>query len=195
MSELAIFDFTMFRGSFTIFLVMLASMVWAHTDSTRVQHAGISYFSEGGWYPGFALNYERQLMANRSFQLLLAAKTGAYFHSQNHTGVFLMVQSGQRFRVYKQLYFEHFLGIGYLHSFLNDGDAYYVNATGQVQKANDAGNPHFMPSVSFGFSYALEGRRPAVIFLRPMLFWQIPFNQVSLLQYAVEAGVLIKLKK
>jgi hypothetical protein len=185
----------MFRGTVTVLFVLLACGASAQGDSVRIRRIGVSYFSEGGWYPGFALNYERQLMANHSFQLLLAGKAGAYFHSQNHTGVFLMVQSGARFRVFKQLYFEHFLGIGYLHSFLNGGDAYYVNASGQIQKAYDTGNPHFMPSVSFGLSYEDKGKLPAIYFLRPMLFWQIPFNQVSLMQYAVEAGVLIKLKR
>jgi hypothetical protein len=183
------------KAVFTSCFVFVWMLSAAQKDSSSVHHIGMSYFSEGGWYPGFALNYERQLLANKSFQLLLAGKAGAYFHYQNHTGVFLMIQSGQRFRLHKQLYFEHFLGVGYLHSFLNGGDAYYVNASGQVQKANDWGNPHFMPSISFGFSYNLGGKVPTSVFIRPMLFWQIPFNQVSLLQYAFEVGALIKLKK
>lgn len=185
----------MSRGLFTFFLVLCALLASAQKDTTRVHRVGASYLSEGGWNPGFALHYERRLLANHAFELLVGGKAGAYFHYQNHTGVFVMVQSGARFRIFKQLYFEHFLGIGYLHSFLNGGDAYYVNATGQVQKANDWGNPHFMPSVSFGLSYAAQGKLPAIYFIRPMLFWQIPFNQVSLLQYAVEAGILIRLKK
>lgn len=185
----------MVKGSFVILFVFLASLTYAQKDSTRMDRIGISYFSEGGWYPGFSLNYERRLLSNHTFQLLLAGKAGAYFHYQNHTGVFFMVQSGQRFRIYKQLFFEHFLGIGYLHTFLNGGDAYYVSATGQVQKASNTGEPHFMPSVSFGLSYETAGKWPAIFFLRPMLFWQIPFNQASLLQYAADAGVMIKLKK
>ena len=165
-------------------------------DSVRLQRIGLAYFSEGGLYPGFTFNYEKRELANRSFQLLLAAKAGAYFHFRNHTGVFVMVQSGQRFRVYKNLFFEHFLGVGYLQSFLNGGDAYYVNASGQVQKANDTGNAHFMPSVSFGLSYELNPvKHPLILFVRPMIFWQIPFNQSSLVQYAFEAGVLVKLKR
>ena len=185
----------MFKILVVVFLVFFTTLASAQRDSSRLQRIGFSYFSEGGWYPGFAFNYEKKLLANSSFQLLLAAKTGAYFHYQNHTGVFVMIQSGQRFRLYKELYFEHFLGIGYLHSFLNGGDAYYVNATGQVQKANDAGNPHFMPSISVGLSYDHAGKLPVILFVRPMLFWQIPFNQSSLLQYAVEVGTLFKLKK
>ncbi len=181
--------------------VLILLLIWsvqslAQGDSSRTQRIGLSYLSEGGFYPGFAFNYEQKLLANQSFQLLLAAKAGAYFHYQNHTGIFLMVQSGQRFRIHKKLYFEHFLGVGYLQSFLNGGDAYYVNAAGQVQKTNSTGNGHFMPSISFGLSYDHpKGQHPFMVFVRPMVFWQIPFNEASLVQYAFEIGTLFKLKK
>lgn len=179
-----------------LFLCILGTG-FAQPDSVRLQRVGLGYFSEGGLYPGFTFNYEKRVLANHSFQLLLAAKAGAYFHYRNHTGVFVMVQSGQRFRVYKNLFFEHFLGVGYLQSFLNGGDAYYVNASGQIQKANDTGNAHFMPSVSFGLSFELNSlkQHPVILFARPTIFWQIPFNQSSLVQYAFELGALIKLKK
>ncbi len=181
---------------FILPLLIHSGVAIAQKDSTRTHFIGVSYFSEGGLYPGFTFNYEKKLLSNTSFQLLLAGKAGAYFHYGNHTGIFAMVQSGQRFHLYKKLYFEHFLGIGYLQSFLDGGDAYYVNAAGQIQKAYNTGNPHFMPSVSFGVSYHLdEVRTPMIFFFRPMIFWQIPFNETSLVQYAFELGALIKLKK
>jgi len=179
---------------FLIVLLILPGIADAQKDSLRSHYAGFGYFSEGGFYPGFTFNYEKKLMSNQSFQLLLGGKAGAYFHSGNHTGIFLMVQSGQRFRLSQKFYFEHYLGIGYLHSFLNGGDAYYVNASGQVQTANDWGNPHFMPSVNFGVSYHVDqGKRPMIFYFRPMIFWQIPFNETSLVQYAFELGVMFKL--
>ena len=188
-------DLNRLKQIILILLLVLPGTLLAQRDSARFHHVGISYFSEGGIYPGFAFNYERRLMSNDKYQLLWGTKAGAYFHHQNHTGIFIMAQSGQRFRIHKRWYFEHFLGIGYLHSFLSGGDAYYVNASGQVQTASNTGNPHFMPSVSFGVSYDMPGKRPTIIFLRPMIFWQIPFNDTSLVQYAIEAGALFKLKK
>jgi hypothetical protein len=165
-------------------------------ENSRDFRAGISYLSEGGLYPGVAINCETALLANDKFQVLLGAKAGAYFHYRNHTGVFAMVQSGQRFRIHRKLYFEHFIGLGYLHSFLSGGDAYYVNASGSIKKASNSGNPHFMPSVSLGLSYGFTvAERPVMIFGRPLIFWQIPFNKGSLVQYALEIGVLFQLKK
>ncbi len=105
-----------------------------------------------------------------------------------------MIQSEQRFRLGKHFYFEHFLGAGYLQSFLNGGDAYYVNASGQIQKASRLGNPHFMPSISFGLSYDFKGKNKVTVFARPMIYWQIPFNEVSLVQYAFEVGTLWSLR-
>jgi hypothetical protein len=164
-------------------------------DSMHAHRVGVSYLSQGGIYPGFTLNYEKKLLANEKLQVLLAGKAGAYFHYRNNTGVFVMIQSGQRFRVRRNFYFEHFLGVGYLQSFLNGGDAYYVNASGQVQRAHTLGNPHFMPSLSFGVSYDLNGKNHVTLFVRPMIYWQIPFNEASLVQYALEVGTLFKLKK
>jgi hypothetical protein len=167
----------------------------SQTGVKNVDRFGIGYFSTGGLYPGFTFNYERPLLSGDRYELMLNTKAGAYFHYRNNTGLFLMLQSGQRFRVYKNLFFEHYLGVGYLHTFLNGGDAYYVDAAGQVHKASNAGNPHFMPSVSFGFSYSINAtNHPAIIFARPMVFWQIPFNKTALVQYAVEIGALIRIK-
>jgi len=73
-------------------------------DSVRLQRIGLAYFSEGGLYPGFTFNYEKRELANRSFQLLLAAKAGAYFHFRNHTGVFVMVQYDNAF-VFTKIFF------------------------------------------------------------------------------------------
>jgi len=180
---------------FIFFFLLLSVATKAQQDSLRSRRVGVSYFSQGGFYPGFTINYEKKLLSNDAFQLLLAGKAGVYFHYRNNTGVFLMLQSGQRFRLGKHFHFEHFLGVGYLQSFLNGGDAYYVNASGQVQKASKLGNPHFMPSISFGLSYDFKGKNKVTIFARPMIYWQIPFNEVSLVQYAFEVGTLWKLKK
>jgi hypothetical protein len=171
--------------------------ILCHNAQAQLPHAvGVSFLGVGGLYPGFSFNYERSLLTSDKFEIALAAKTGAYFHYHNHTGVFIMAQSGQRFKIYRGLSFEHFLGLGYLHTFLNGGDAYYVDAAGQVHKASNHGNPHFMPSISFGLSYhMLVAKHDTRIFGRPMIFWQLPFNQSSLVQYGLEIGTLVKLDR
>jgi len=175
---------------------MTCHLLRGQSDTLSRNFVGVSYFSEGGFYPGFTLNAERSILANKNFEILAAARLGAYFHYRNHTGVFFMIQSGQRVRIYKHLYFEHYLGLGYLQSFLSGGDAYYVDATGKIHKTSPAGNPHLMPSVSFGLSYATTiSQRPVRFFGRPIIFWLIPFNQTALVQYGLEIGTLVNLRK
>ena len=178
-----------------VLFLLISEATKAQQDSLNYHRVGISYLSQGGFYPGFTLNYEKKLLSNGALQLLVAGKVGAYFHYHNNSGVFLMIQSGQRFRLSKHLYFEHFLGVGFLETFLNGGDAYYVNASGQIQKVSIVGNPHFMPSISFGLSYDFPGKNRLTAFVRPLIYWAIPFNEISLVQYALELGTLIKLRK
>ena len=176
------------------------ALVWsfciAQTDSVRSNYVGASYFSEGGFYPGFTFIGERSLLTSKNFEIMAATRLGAYFHYRNQTGIFLMVQSGQRIRLYRQLYFEHYLGVGYLHTFLNGGDPYYVDATGTIHKKSNAGTPHFMPSVSFGLGFNTRiDDRPSRFFARPIVFWMIPFNQTSLVQFGLELGGVMKLHR
>src|SRR5437868_14686679 len=101
------------RISFYLFTFLFSwSCATAKSDNDKsAWFFGAGYFSEGGLYPGFTVHAEKSLLSNRNFQLIIAGKSGAYFHHRNHTGIFLMMQSGQRFRLYKNLYFEDFLGL------------------------------------------------------------------------------------
>ena len=181
---------------FGLGMMVLSLACSAQIDSVKSNYVGIAYFSEGGFYPGFTFVGERSLLKSHNFEVMAAARVGAYFHYRNHTGVFLMAQSGQRIRLYRQLYFEHYLGIGYLHAFLNGGDPYYVDATGTIHKKSNAGTPHFMPSVSFGLGFNTHISEQACRFYaRPILFWMIPFNNTSLVQFGMEVGGVIKLNR
>lgn len=178
----------------SLVMVMFWNLCSAQTDSVKNNYVGIAYFSEGGFYPGFTFIAERSLLRNRNFEIMAAARLGAFFHYRNQTGIFFMVQSGQRIRLYQQLYFEHYVGVGYLHSFLNGGDPYYVDATGTVRKKSNGGTPHFMPSVSFGLGFNTHlAQRSCRFFARPIVFWMIPFNQTSLVQFGIELGGVMKL--
>lgn len=179
-----------------VLLIAVCKRCDASADTLKNHYAGGAYFSEGGLYPGFTLIGETSLLRNRNFEVMAAARAGAYFHYRNHTGVFLMVQSGQRIRLYRQLYFEHYLGVGYLHTFLNGGDPYYVDGTGTIRKKSNAGMPHFMPSVSFGLGFNTRiAEHRYRFFARPVVFWMIPFNQTSLVQYGLEIGGVMNISK
>jgi hypothetical protein len=175
---------------------MLITCFHVSAQTSATPSIGGSYFTSGGLYPGVKLNYERILLSNAKFEMMANGSAGLYIHYRNHTGAFVMLQSGQRYKLSRKLSFEHYLGLGFLQTFLNGGEAYYVDAAGQIHKASKLGNPHFMPSVSFGFGYTTLIHERSVRFLvRPIIFWQIPFNKGSLVQYGLETGVMMPLRK
>ncbi|MEO7694566.1 MAG: hypothetical protein ABIS36_11450, partial [Chryseolinea sp.] len=57
----------------TIFIVSMltnANSLSAQVDTLKSDYVGISYFSEGGFYPGFTFTFERSLLANKNFELM-----------------------------------------------------------------------------------------------------------------------------
>lgn len=180
----------------TLTMFSIWTVCLSQTDSVASNYLGVGYFSEGGFYPGITFIGERSLLKNQNFEMMAAVRLGTYFHYRNNTGVFLMIQSGQRIRLHRQLYFEHYVGVGYLHTFLNGGDPYYVDATGTVHKKSNAGNPHFMPSVSFGLGFNTHiDEKSFRFFARPIIFWMIPFNQTSLVQFGFELGGVMRINR
>lgn len=161
-------------------------------DTTSLPSVGGSVLFIAGLNPGLSGSIEKALLQNRLYALTATAKTGFYVHRYNHTGIFVMLQSGVRYRLTHGLFIDNYVGVGYLHTFLAGGKSYYVDVTGTVKQAHNVGSGHFMPSISPGLSYELKHAR---IFARTMIFWQIPFNTVALVQYGLEGGVSFPLKR
>ncbi|MEI9921174.1 MAG: hypothetical protein WDO14_20610 [Bacteroidota bacterium] len=151
----------------------------------------MSALAVSGLNPGLSGAIEKDLLSNDRYALLVTGKTGFYIHRYNNTGIFFAAQSGVRYRIAGKFYLENYVGVGYLHTFLNGGKAYIVDAAGTVKRYHDYGSGHFMPSISPGISYEVGDLR---FFARTMIFWQIPFNRVSLVQYSLETGLSFKLQ-
>jgi hypothetical protein len=151
----------------------------------------VGYFGETITHPGLFAGYERNLMPSNRYQLFLSFTLGGYAHRRNHTGLFSEVQLGQRLNFRSGLLLEQSIGIGYLHTLLNGGPVYEVNADGAVSKSRNPGRSHVMPSVSLGFGWnvARSENLPLLLFVRPRVFWQYPFNNYALPHLALQAGL------
>jgi hypothetical protein len=123
--------------------------------------------------------------------LVLSLTIGGYVHRRNHTGLFSEVQLGQRFNFRSGLLLEQYIGLGYLHAFLNGGNVYQVSDNGSVGKIANKGRSHLMPSLSLGLGWnvARSQQLPLLLFVRPKAFWQYPFNGYALPHIALQAGV------
>jgi len=151
----------------------------------------MGYFGETFTHPGFFAGYEHNLRPQKHYQLLLNLTLGGYVHPRNHTGLFSEVGLGQRFKFRSRFFLEQFIGIGYLHAFLNGGPVYSVTDNGAVSKSSNLGRSHLMPSVSLGFGWnvAHSEKLPLMFFIRPKVFWQYPFNGYALPHVALQAGI------
>lgn len=151
----------------------------------------MGYFGETITHPGFFAGYEHNLMPQKSYQLFLTLTLGGYVHKRNHTGLFSEVALGQRFNFRSGFFLDQSVGIGYLHTLLNGGAVYEVKDNGVVSKSSNLGRSHFMPSVSLGFGWnvAHSEKPPLLLFVRPKVFWQYPFNGYVLPHLALQAGI------
>jgi hypothetical protein len=105
--------------------------------------------------------------------------------------MFSEIGIGQRLNFRSGLLLEQSIGIGYLHTLLNGGPVYEVKDNGVVSKSSNSGRSHLMPSVSLGFGWnvARSEKLPLLLFVRPKVFWQYPFNGYALPHLALQAGV------
>ncbi|HEX8576589.1 MAG TPA: hypothetical protein VF677_09890 [Flavobacterium sp.] len=151
----------------------------------------IGYFGETITHPGLFAGYEHNLMPQKRYQLLLALNLGGYIHQNNHTGLFSEVGIGQRFNFRSGFLLEQYVGMGYLHTFLNGGPIYEVNDNGVVSETSNKGRSHVMPSVSLGLGWNLARSKklPLLVFVRPRVFWQYPFNSYALPHVALQVGI------
>lgn len=157
----------------------------------------LGYFGETVTHTGINLGIEYYPHQTDRHQMILAGNIGGYVHPRNNTSLFIRAQWGQRLHFKSGLFLDQFVGLGYLHQFVHGGDLYEVKPNGAVVKTPDSGQPLVMPSISLGTGYTFSKNEGTGIslFLRPELFWKAPFNGYYLTHLALNAGVIINLKK
>ena len=67
---------------------------------------------------------------------------------------------------------------------------------GSVAKVSGFANIDFMPSIQLGVGYNLgaKDQQTHCLWLKPKIFWQLPFNNLALPHLAVQAGYTLNLK-
>ncbi len=182
-----------------VFALLLVSFRHAFCQDNDLNKTSLSlgYFGETITHAGLQAGVEYYPYLSERHQLILGLAAGGYIHPRNNTSLFVRAQWGQRIKFKSGLFLEHFLGLGYLHQFLNGGELYEVLPNGAVVEKSNTGEPKFMPSVALGFGY--DFKSPALskysFFVRPELFWKAPFNGYYLTHFALNTGVIIKLSK
>ncbi|HEY0057098.1 MAG TPA: hypothetical protein VGB63_17240 [Pedobacter sp.] len=161
------------------------------SDSRGRSALTIGYFGETISHPGLFAGYEHNLMPQSRYQILMTFNLGGYVHRRNHTGLISEVGLGQRLNFRSGLLLEQHIGIGYLHTLLNGGPVYEVKENGVINESGDRSRSHLMPSLSLGFGWnvARTDKFALLLFVRPKVFWQYPFNSYALPHVALQAVI------
>lgn len=163
----------------------------------------LSYFGEHLFHPGLRLGYEIPALHNKivkprktSHSLMLHPGIGYYKHVYNHSALFLNMEAGYNILFFFGLEGRINLGVGYLRTFL-DGEVYEMKEDGTFKKVPLAGNNTFMPSLSLhlGYDFSRLTESKLGFFIKPSIFFQIPYNDFVLPQYSVEIGLKYHLSK
>lgn len=157
----------------------------------------IGYFGETVSHPGFQVGLEYYPFSSNRHEIILGVAAGGFVHKRNNTSYFVRIQSGQRIYFKSGLFFEQFLGVGYLRQYVQGGELYEVLPNGAVVEIHKSGDSKFMPSIALGLGYNFKSDALSrfSVFVRPEIFWIAPFNGYYLTSFALNLGVNFKIGK
>lgn len=159
-------------------------------NAQKQMNVGGGYFGHTFTHPGIVLEAELEHMFSEGASLPLYASLGAYVHPRNHYGTFLEVGAGFRQYFKSGLFFEERIGVGLLQTFLHSDAVYEVDDSGQVREGSRVNQVDFMPSVSLGLGYNLSHNKEGqnLIWLRPKLYYQMPYKTSANYHLALQLG-------
>lgn len=158
---------------------------------------GGGYFGQSITHPGFTVNVE--YVRNHTTHLSTPARVdlGAYFHPRNHNAIMFDVSAGLREKFGKRFALEQYFGLGGMVAFFNGDGLFQVSESGGIERVSNSGNPAFMPSIAVGIWVATGKKDDAErwsVYFRPKVFWQLPYNNIAMPHFALQAGVSYRIR-
>jgi hypothetical protein len=122
---------------------------------------------------------------------ILNADIGFYRYRFNNTGVFFIPSAGKRYSGEHPYYFEWLAGAGVVRTFY-DGIVYSVDDNGKVQEKSYFGRWYATANIATTFGWNLakaKNAKPVALQVKPVLWFQFPYNSFMLPHLSVEAGI------
>lgn len=151
---------------------------------------GGGYFGQTVTHPGIVLEAELEKTFSDRASIPIRVDLGFYVHPRNHYGLFLDLNAGFRRYFESGLFLEESIGIGILQPFLHSDGVFQVDESGIVSEASRVNPPDLMPSLTLGLGYNLtkDSGKQNLIWLRPKIYWQMPYKTTSTYNFAVQVG-------
>ena len=114
---------------------------------------------------------------------------GFYKHARSHSALFTEVLYGNRRYFKSGIFLEHALGLGIMFSFYPE-EVWHVDELGSITRVSNSANPDFSPSVTLGvgYNFGKEQGIDQLLWLRPRISWQLPYNNISHPHLALQIG-------
>lgn len=175
-----------FRKASLLFLLLI--VLTFNGKGQRISLGG-GFFGETVTHPGFIGDIESERRFSDKIALSLRLDLGFYHHPGNNDVFFADISHGFRRYYLNGLFLEQYVGVGTMAVYYNE-EVWHIDANGNAVQVSGFGNFYLMPSVSSGLGYVLSrhSEHPRLIWLRPKIFWQIPFNNKALPHFALQAG-------
>lgn len=158
---------------------------------------GGGYFGQSITHPGFTINAEYVRNHTNQFSTPLRAEIGAYFHPRNHNALMFDISAGLREKFGKRFGLEQGIGLGLMTAFFNGDGLFRVSESGGIVRVSPNGNLVFMPSVSLGIWVSCgkkDDENQWGVYFRQKLFWQLPYNNLAMPHFALQAGISYQIK-
>ena len=121
---------------------------------------------------------------------------GFYRYPFNYTGMLLVPFIGVRHYFSNTFFYETSIGAGLLRTFY-DGKVYEVNANGIVKEKLLFGRWYAVNSLAWSFNFAVQkaGNKMMAIQIKPLLWFQYPFESFIKPHLSFEAGLVYDFRK
>jgi hypothetical protein len=168
---------------------MMLLLISYSSEALSQLNVGVGYFGETGVYPGAVIELERESFHSSRFSTPFRADLGFYSHPRSHHALFLDVHQGIRRSFNSGFMIESSIGVGVMLTFMPE-TVYMVDDAGNVSTTSKMQHPDLMPSVTLGIGYDLnrDPEKRDLIWIRPKIFWQYPYNSMALPHLALQVG-------
>ena len=170
------------------YMIILIGITF-QAEAQRLVNVSAGYFGETGVYPGAVLGLETEEYRSEQWSTTSGLDLGYYNHPRAQGAFFLDIHKGLRRTTGSGIMLESNIGLGVLLSYFNE-EVYTMNERGTIGETSRWANPDLMPFITLGLGYDLlkDKALRRMLWVRPKIFWQFPYNQLALPHLSLQIG-------
>ena len=151
-------------------------------------NAGLGYFSDSAIHPGVIAVLELERHAGETHSVPTTLTVGSH-RVPEYYAISAILQSGIRVDIGRRFFAEQSLGIGVHANLFTVDSIWYVSRGSGFRYADGFGNLGWGPAASVaGGMYLGDGDRRSMLWVRPLVYWNLGIRPLHLPYAAVQLG-------